>query len=189
MANFDIFAPFLRSWEGGYVNNHNDNGGPTMRGVTLAVWQNYCKKHGLKANITTLKSISDAQWKDIMKGLYWDKMCADGIKSQSVANMVVDWAVNSGVTKAAKALQRAVGVAPDGVVGQKTLDAVNSNNCAAVLFLEVRKARIDFYQGLVKANPKRYKGFLDGWLNRTKSNRYGSLILNDKRHTEIHLVS
>ena len=35
MANINVLAPFILSWEGGYVNHPSDKGGATKYGVTL----------------------------------------------------------------------------------------------------------------------------------------------------------
>ena len=183
MASFDIFSPFLRSWEGGFVNNPNDPGGATNCGITMATWTAYCKRHGMTANVSTLKAMSPAVWKDIMKSGYWDKVSAGGIKCQGVANMVADWAVNAGVVTAAKALQRACGAKPDGVVGTKTLLAVNEAN-PAIVFRALRAARLEYYENLAKRKPA-LKQFLAGWERRVKSIRLQSLVLNDKANTEL----
>ena len=39
MANINVLAPFILSWEGGYVNHPNDKGGATKYGVTLDQWK------------------------------------------------------------------------------------------------------------------------------------------------------
>lgn len=41
MAKIDILAPFILSFEGGYVNDPHDKGGATNKGVTIAVWRKY----------------------------------------------------------------------------------------------------------------------------------------------------
>ncbi len=39
MAKIDYLAPFILSFEGGFVNNPNDKGGATNKGVTIATWK------------------------------------------------------------------------------------------------------------------------------------------------------
>lgn len=41
MADAKILKPFILSWEGGYVNDPNDLGGHTNKGVTLASGDHY----------------------------------------------------------------------------------------------------------------------------------------------------
>lgn len=54
--------------------------------------------------------------------MYWDQCRCDDLPA-SVRFDVFDGAVNSGVAQATKWLQRAVGVADDGVVGRVTIAA------------------------------------------------------------------
>lgn len=39
MAKIEPLSKFILSWEGGYVNNPNDKGGATNKGVTIATWR------------------------------------------------------------------------------------------------------------------------------------------------------
>ena len=55
----------------------------------------------------------------------------------------------------------------DGIVGQKTLDAINKKD-PKTLFNAIKKARIEFVENLVKQRPKDAK-FLQGWKNRINS--------------------
>lgn len=187
MADFNIYAPFLRSWEGGYVNHPNDPGGPTNAGVTLATWASYCKKYGFTANVRTLKAMTESQWREIMKGMYWDKLRCDDVRWQSVANLMCDWGVNSGISKAAMAIQKLVGVTADGVVGPKTIAAINAVKSKDVLFQSLKAARKQNYKNMVKADPKKAT-FLEGWLNRLDKVNTTYLELNDLRKTRITFV-
>ena len=182
MANFDNFAPFLRSWEGGFVNNPSDPGGATMCGVTMATWKQYCRQHGIRCTVETLKNIAPADWASIMKSGYWDKVSAGGIKCQGIANMVADFAVNAGVTTAAKALQRAANVLHDGIVGTIPLQAVNDGN-QAIIFRALRAARLEYYQGLAKRKPE-MEQFLAGWERRVKAIRLQSYVLNNGKEVK-----
>jgi len=38
MTNYLDFLPFVLQWEGGYVNDPQDSGGATNRGVTYATY-------------------------------------------------------------------------------------------------------------------------------------------------------
>lgn len=185
MANFSIYSPFLESWEGGYSNDKDDKGGKTYRGVTIATWDSYCKQHGITGPAAQLKCMNRKQWTEIMKGGYWDKCWCDLIKSQGIANMVADWAVNAGVKNALRNIQQAIskGLKVDGIMGPSTLNAINSENPAVMFFL-IRNARLAYYTNLTKANRKQLR-FLNGWQNRTKSLKLHSFILNDLKKTEV----
>ena len=92
MADVKKLAPFILKWEGGFVNDPDDLGGATNMGVTMATYKVYCKRKGRpEPAIDDLKHLSNDEWIDILKSLYWDKWKADQIKSQSVANILVDW--------------------------------------------------------------------------------------------------
>ena len=187
MADFKTYAPFLSSWEGGYANNKNDNGGETYRGVTIATWTAYCKRKGIS---TPLKKMSQAQWEEIMKGGYWDAVRASELSSQSVANQVADFAVNAGVNRAAITLQQAVNAANhntdlkvDGIVGAKTIAAANAIN-STVLYWAYRELRTNFYKNLAAKSIKQAT-FLKGWLRRVEACGFGKYRLNDLRNTEV----
>jgi lysozyme family protein len=163
MAEFKEYAPKLLQFEGGYVNHPDDNGGPTNKGVTLATYRQYC---GEEKTIKDLQNMSYGTWQNIMKDLYWDKCKADQIKNQSLAELIVDWCVNSGLLGIRK-VQEVTGVKPDGVVGPKTLSAINGSD-QELLFERIWKARQQFYINIVKKNPKQ-QIFMNGWMNRLLS--------------------
>ena len=58
----------------------------TNKGITIGAFTEYKKRKGQKApTVDDLKNISDAEWHDVFKSLYWDRWKADEIKNQSVA--------------------------------------------------------------------------------------------------------
>lgn len=167
MAEFEKYAPTLKKLEGGFVNNPNDPGGATMCGVTLNTYRTY---FGDKKTVDDLKNIKDMEWRAIMR-TYWNRALADHISNQSIAEIVVDFYINAG-TKGLKAVQTALGCNPDGVVGKRTLAALNAEPQDCV-FCKIRKSRIDYYMSLADNNPK-MKTFLKGWVNRTNSFEFQS---------------
>lgn len=62
---------------------------------------------------------------------YWRRIRGDDL-GMAVGLMVFDMAVNQGVSAACKALQRALGVSPDGVLGPVTLKALTGRDSALV---------------------------------------------------------
>lgn len=160
MAEFKKYAKKLIQLEGGYVNHADDLGGPTQSGVTLSTFRQYC---GQNKTIKDLRNMSYGTWEEIMKDLYWDKCLADKIENQSVAEIAVDWCVNSGMVGLRK-VQEIAGVKPDGIAGPKTLAAINGAN-PKELFDRIMSARQQFYVNIVKRNPTQ-KVFMNGWMNR-----------------------
>lgn len=167
MASLLYFAPLLKKLEGGYVNHPNDKGGATNKGVTLSTFRKY---FGKTKTVNDLKNITNEQWQYIFKKGYWDRWKADLIKNQSIAELLVDWLYNSG-TWGVKYPQQVLGVVSDGVVGPKTIAAINSYPNQAELFYKLWNRRKKHYEDIVKKNPSQ-KVFLKGWMNRLNSFKY-----------------
>jgi lysozyme family protein len=155
---------FERARKKGFANDPDDKGGATQTGVTLATYKDYCKKNGIsEPTVDNLKNIPYTTWRDILKSMYWDRWGADKINSQAVANMLVDWVWASGKHGIRKP-QELLGVKVDGIVGNKTLAAVNGRGEIGLIY-QLRDARIAHFENIVKANPSQKK-FLNGWKNR-----------------------
>jgi lysozyme family protein len=171
MAKIELLVPFILKWEGGYVNDPDDLGGATNKGITIGTYEHYCKLKGYpKPTIERLKNISNEQWTDVLKTLFWDKWKADEINNQSVANILVDWVWASG-GYGIKLPQKILGVTIDGIVGAKTIAAVN-NREAKELFYSIKNERIAFIDRICESRPANKK-FKKGWLNRLNDIKYG----------------
>jgi lysozyme family protein len=166
MADFNLYAPKLQMVEGGFSNHPEDFGKATMKGVTLATYRSYC---GEEKTVKDLMNISHGTWKNIMKDMYWDKCRADEIENQSLAEIIVDWCVNSGLVGLRK-VQEIVGCKPDGICGPITLSLINTSD-ARNLFERIWNARKQFYVNIVKRNPSQ-KVFMNGWMNRLSYFKY-----------------
>lgn len=160
MADFKKYAPKLLQLEGGYINHPADSAGPTNLGVSLKTYKAYC---GEGKTIKDLRNMSYETWQNIMKDLYWDKCRADEIENQSLAEIIVDWCVNSGLVGLRK-VQEIAGCKPDGIAGPITLSLINTSDPKS-LFDRIWDARKQFYTNIVKKNPSQ-KVFMNGWMNR-----------------------
>ena len=127
-------------YEGGYVDHPKDPGGPTNKGVTQAVYDNWRKSQNL--SIQSVRAIADSEVAAIYKNLYWDRISGDNLPS-GVDFAVFDFAVNSGVSRAAKTLQAVVGVTQDGVIGPATIEATKT-----YVAMTVTNKRLAFMQSL-----------------------------------------
>ena len=161
MANATLLMPFILRWEGGFVNDPDDSGGATNKGVTIGTFRQF---YGKDKTIEDLKNITDEQWLTIFKNGYWNPWKADNINNQSIANICVDWAWASGTKTSIKQVQKILNVSIDGIVGPKTLAAINESN-QKELFDKIYNARIEFINNIVKRKPSQKK-FLKGWTNR-----------------------
>ena len=180
MANVYKLAPWILKWEGGFVNDPADLGGATNMGVTIGTWKScgYDKDGDGDIDVDDLHLLTREDVVNrVLKPHYWDRWKADRIKSQSVANLVVDWVWASG-KNGITGVQRILGVSVDGIVGEKTLAAMNGRN-ARELFADIKRARISFIEGIIKRDPSQMV-FKKGWLSRLNCINYGSLTLNKK---------
>lgn len=179
MANIDILAPFILSFEGGFVNDPLDSGGATNKGVTISTWRKvgYDKDGDGDIDVADLKLITDREAVNaVLRPHYWNRWKADQIANQSLANTLVDWVWGSGIN-GIKIPQRMLGVTMDGIVGQKTLAALNSRD-PRQFFDELYDEREKFFKRICTAKPSQ-KRFLNGWMRRLNSIGYGSLKLNN----------
>lgn len=175
MANVRKLLPFILSWEGGYVNDPIDKGGATNMGVTIATWRKvgYDKDGDGDIDVADLKLLSkDDVLNRVLKPHYWDKWKADQIRSQSVANILVDWVWGSGAN-GIKIPQKLLGLTVDGIVGPKTLAAVNSSDSLA-LFNAIKAEREAFLWRIVERDPTQ-KRFIKGWLNRLNALKFNDV--------------
>lgn len=166
MAKVELLAPYIKKWEGGFVNDAADRGGATNMGVTIGTWRQvgYDKNGDCDIDIHDLKLLTaDEMICRVLKPHYWNRWKADLIKSQKVANILVDWVWCSGV-HGIKIPQRLLGVKDDGIVGDKTIEALNAQN-PDKFFRVVFDARKKFLNDITISRPAN-KRFLKGWLNR-----------------------
>ncbi len=139
-----------------------DDGGPTMYGVTQAVYDSY--RDSIHAPRQSVRLISTSEVAVIMYSRYWQPAQCN-LLPPKVAIAHFDTSYNEGVHGAIEILQTALGVEADGDIGPQTKHAVEIADPVSLLadYLDDRRA---FYHHLADADPARYDSFLDGWLNR-----------------------
>jgi uncharacterized protein (TIGR02594 family) len=125
-STFEKALQHVLAMEGGYTNDPADPGGPTNQGITLEDYAGHTRTPVTAATrsrlVAELKSIAPEVVRDIYRGCYWTPSRA-GAMPAALALMHFDTAVNQGLGTAARLLQRALAVEPDGVVGSETLRA------------------------------------------------------------------
>jgi lysozyme family protein len=184
MSKVELLLPKILKWEGGFANDPADSGGATNKGVTLATFRAYRKAHKMKIpTVEDLKRITDAEVMAILKEFYWDKMQADSIANQSIANLCVNNLWGSG-TGYIKTIQGVLKVKQDGIVGPVTLAKLNGWKPQSDIFNRLWHRRRKFFFDIVDSSVAAYerkigrkateselmrytkKRFLKGWLNR-----------------------
>lgn len=163
-SNFERALALVLEHEGGYVNHPKDPGGATNKGVTQAVYDAYRKMRG--RGPMSVKFITDEELRAIYKFQYWDKVQGDFLPS-GLDYAVFDFAVNSGVTRAAKYLQAVLSVTQDGQIGAKTLAAIHSSTAVINALCD---RRIGFLRNL-----KTFLAFGKGWTRRVANVRAEAL--------------
>lgn len=159
MADYKKLIPTVLKYEGGYAGNI-DGKICTMKGVTLDTYRKY---FGRQKTCKELRGISNAEWEYIFKEGFWDRWKADEINNQAIANLLVDWCWVSGIY-GIKYPQRILGVKDDGIVGDKTIAAINNYPNQKELFDKLWNRRKKHFEDIAKTHNR--AKFLDGWLRR-----------------------
>jgi lysozyme family protein len=165
MANLDSFLPKLLALEGGYVNDPADRGGATNMGITLGTWRRigYDKDGDGDLDCDDIRKLDERDFAVVVRKYYWDRWCADDIRDQKLAEMLVDWLWSSG-RWGIVIPQRLLLVRDDGIVGPRTLSAVNHSNPNQLL-MSIYNARLAFIRQLIRKDYSLVK-FGRGWVNR-----------------------
>lgn len=161
---FDEAFRRLIGHEGGYSKDSRDPGNWTSGKVGVGTLKG--TKFGLAANTypnLDIKNLTLEQAKEIYKKDWWDKLGGHGLHS-AITFQLWDFAINAGRSRAIKELQQAVGVTADGVIGPKTIEAVNAQDLNDVL-LSLTAERLKFYTSLDS-----FKTYGKGWTNRVAEN-------------------
>lgn len=94
--NFNFCLALTLRFEGGYVNNPRDPGGPTNRGITQATLSH---ELGRKATIAEVRNLTVEQAGAIYRKKFWNLIDGDTLPL-GVDAMLFDIAVNSGPGRA-----------------------------------------------------------------------------------------
>lgn len=150
---FDQVFDKLIGHEGGYVFNPHDPGGETKFGISKRSYPHL-----------DIHSLTLADAKTIYKRDFWDRAQCDKL-APDLALDLFDGAVNSGIGQSIRWLQRAVGVADDGVVGPLTLAAINREDDSSAIRARYNGQRLDFMTRL-----STWDVFGKGWARRIAAN-------------------
>ena len=151
--SFSKVIKMVLEHEGGYVNHPSDPGGETKYGISKRAYPD--------VNIADLteEDAEELYFKD-----YWSRIKGEELPA-GVACVVMDYAVNSGISRASKALQSVCGISNgDGIIGPASLNAVWTtvrNDGEESVVNAVTAQRQEFIRGL-----KIYETFGKGWERR-----------------------
>jgi lysozyme family protein len=163
--NFSKCLDMLLAHEGGFVNHPEDPGGMTNLGVTKKVYDEWI---GRESTEQEMRDLTPEDVAPIYKKNYWDRVKGDSLPS-GLDWACLDWAVNSGSGRPAKAVQRAVGATQDGAIGPQTLGLIMEKDPEEIINY-VYGVRQDFYKGL-----KTFETFGRGWTRRNKETLHQAL--------------
>jgi len=174
MADFKLYYPKLKKYEGGYASEAyakkmGDSGGETYKGIARnynkdwAGWKiidAYKAKNGEPKWNTFIKDpeldrLAEAQ----SKRMYWDAMRLDEVQNQSLAELIADYGFNTGVGSVSRYVQRFAGVKEDGKIGTDTIKAVNTVD-QEKLFNDLKNHRIRLITESSKISDKNKPGLL-----------------------------
>ena len=134
MADFKKSIGKVLAHEGGYVNDPNDAGGETYKGIARNMWKDWAgwaiidaERHvaGFPKNLLAIVHLGELI-ADFYKKHFWDKIGGDQLKNQDIADLLVDIAVNQGVVPAVKRAQEVVGQEQTGHIDIGLIASLNS---------------------------------------------------------------
>lgn len=174
MANYTNIISFIKAAEGGLSRNAQDqaaaylvpdgSGYHTNKGITWKVWESIFGN--TQPAIFGWYNMTDQNWGYIFKQLYWNKIYGDQIKSQRIADILVNWVWMAGTYYPVKNLQYILGVNQDGIFGNQTLLALNAAN-ELDTYNKLKGLQTIYFNNL--ASQPKYSTFKTGWLNRLKN--------------------
>jgi lysozyme family protein len=105
MALFENIIALTKKWEGGLSRNPKDSaskypspytykgktGWHTNKGITYKTFVDASKKFGFPNTANNFINMPEAIWNKIAKGLYWDALNLDTLKSDGVAFQLFSW--------------------------------------------------------------------------------------------------
>lgn len=173
-GSFNEYLPLLQQVEGGFQKNPDDPGNYNSKGELAGTNFGISARfyEGIIGRPPTgrdMKAITKEQAAHIFQVYFWDAQRATEIKSQAVANTIIDHHVNSGsgARLAQQVLNSHFGysLAVDNQIGNMTLAAINNVDPARFVRL-YNEARANYYRLIGNET------FVDGWLKRLQRFAY-----------------
>ncbi|MFQ5587022.1 MAG: glycoside hydrolase family 108 protein [Thermodesulfobacteriota bacterium] len=193
MANFNEAFIKTAAHEGGYVNDPDDAGGETYKGVARRYnpsWSGWeiidIIKQETESSSELKKSLEQneqlqSEVRLFYKQFYWDRFWGDEVPVQEIAEELFDTGVNMGVRKAVSFLQESLNllnrnqksyadIGEDGLFGPttlRTLETYCKNDKPSSLLTVMNILQGMHYIERMRKNPVQEK-YARGWLKRVK---------------------
>lgn len=162
-----------------------DRGGPTKWGITigrLAAIKGVREPKRGTAAFEALKAelfaLSEDEIAEIYRRDYWAAVRGDDLPA-GLDYCVADYGLNSGPSRAVKALQKLCGNPQTGTMDEETLREAAAYAPADIIML-FQDERARFLNAIVDSNPSQRK-FIKGWLARVGDVRRAALNMADKK--------
>jgi lysozyme family protein len=146
-----------------YTDAPVDRGGPTKGGITLATLRAH---RGRPVTVADLQALSQEEAGDIYRVRYIAPF--ESVEDELLRWQVVDCGVLSGTARAVRWLQEAAVVKVDGILGPKSLAAINAPGRAHALGVRLAAVRIRFLGQLIERDREQAK-WTNGWMRRATS--------------------
>ncbi len=151
----------VMKYEGGYANHPNDPGGETYKGISR-------RSHPDWAGWSYIDARQPVPEHLVMSFYYerfWTPLRCDETP-YPVGEYLFDFAVNVGHRRAIMAVQNALRVAADGILGPITMGAIKRSD-PTILMYKLLEERIDYYTAITLRNRRQFEVFYLGWIRRT----------------------
>lgn len=166
-ANYDACLARVLKHEGGYTNHPSDPGGPTNFGITIHDYRRYIEANGTAADVRDMKLADAAK---IYRTRYWHALRCDELPA-GLDYAVFDYGVNSGIGRAAKVMQRLLGIGQGTAMTDAVIAGARAANPAS-LIERLCDERLAFLKGL-----RTWPVFGAGWGRRVGEVRRDALAM------------
>ena len=161
MSSFETALRVILDHEGGYVNDKRDNGGETKYGISKRSYPDL-----------DIPNLTKEQAGRIYRKEYWNKIRGDYLPF-GIALVLFDMSVNMGVKRSVKFLQGIVGAKRDGILGDRTMEALHHLS-RQYICEQLTKERIMYYIRLDD-----FDEFGNGWVSRSIETLSVALLIRD----------
>jgi len=163
-ADFNAAVAVVLKHEGGYLEDPA-TGEISKFGLTAKFLRSIGRAHDRDA----IRNLTREQAIQIYREHWWEKYGFERLQDQRLATKLFDLAVNVGLQRAVRFLQRALircgaHLVVDGLLGERTIAAANEAPTKCVLY-HLRTLAAEYYRTLAASDPK-YVPYLEGWLKR-----------------------